>query len=65
MMPSYLRDFFGFPRFLLKTYDLYWSSKKKAFTAGARSEEALETSNKIIYDVGTHRNPYYMIKQNR
>lgn len=65
MMPSYLRDFFGFPRFLLITYDLYWSSKKKAFTAGVRSEEALETSNKIIYDVGTQRNPYYMIKQNR
>jgi anaerobic magnesium-protoporphyrin IX monomethyl ester cyclase len=65
MMPAYLRDFFGFPRFLLKTYDLYWNAKKKGHLDSSATSEALETSNKIVYDLGGSRNPYFVIKQNR
>ena len=64
MMPAYLRDFFGFPRFLLETYDLYWNAKKKGRLDSSQTAEALETSNKIVYDLGESKNPYFMIRQN-
>ena len=59
MMPSYVRDFLRFPRFLLETYNLYSEGKKKS----VNTDGAMESSGKIIYDMSdTSKNPYYMIK---
>lgn len=65
MMPSYIRDFLSFPKHLLEAYDLYHYGKKRKEDMSAKIEEAIETSNKIIYDLDNAiKNPYYMIKQN-
>lgn len=65
MMPKYLRDFFGFPRFLLDTYDLYWKYRRNGSLDARAVEEVLETSNKIVYDQENRKNPYFMIKESR
>lgn len=65
MMPRYLRDFFGFPRYLLSTYDLYWKYRKNSTLDARAVEEVLETSNKIVYDEENRKNPYFMIKESR
>ena len=65
MMPSYIRDFLNFPKLLFETYDLYWYGKKHKSEFSMKIKEALETSNRIIYNVdGNTKNPYYLIKQN-
>ncbi|OWP55994.1 MAG: B12-binding domain-containing radical SAM protein [Thermoplasmatales archaeon B_DKE] len=63
MMPMYVRDFFMFPKFLLRTYDTYWINKDNMILDDAKVEEALATSNTIVYDLGESKNPYYMIKE--
>ncbi len=65
MMPNYLRDFMKFPKFLLKTYDLYSRFKKSGITEGNRVREAKENSNRIVYDQGNRKNPYFMIEESR
>ncbi len=65
MMPAYLRDFFGSPRFLMETYDLYWKYKKNKSIDGSQMAEILQTSNSIVYDLDQSKNPYFMIKQNK
>lgn len=64
MIPSYIRNFLSLPKTILKTYDMYWYGKNHREEFKMKVKEALETSNKIIYDMGNTRNPYYMIKQN-
>ncbi len=61
MMPVYLRDFFSFPRFLFRTYDLYSYGRKKMKISQERIKEILQTSNKIVY-ANKQKNPYFMIK---
>ena len=65
MMPQYIRDFFTWPRQLFETYNLYSYGKKQGLTDLARLNEVLETSNKIVYDLGESKNPYFMIKESR
>ena len=65
MMPQYLREFFGFPRYLLQTYDLYWNFRKHPALDAEKVAETLETSNKIVYDQGQKKNPYFLIKESR
>ena len=63
MMPVYIRDFLHFPRFLMRTYDLYWNGKKANPLDGNKAEEVMNSANKIIYDISDgNKNPYYMIK---
>lgn len=65
MMPEYLRDMARFPRELLRTYDIYWKFRKKNNISEERIMEALESSNKIVYDQENRKNPYFMIKESR
>ncbi len=63
MMPSYIRDFLNFPKFLMGTYDLYWKGKKKTSLDLKKAQEAMDSSNRIVYDLSDgNKNPYYMIK---
>jgi anaerobic magnesium-protoporphyrin IX monomethyl ester cyclase len=65
MMPQYLRDFMKFPKFLLKTYDLYSKFKSQGGVDNSRANEARANSNRIVYDQGGKRNPYFMIEESR
>ncbi|MCL4341362.1 MAG: B12-binding domain-containing radical SAM protein [Candidatus Thermoplasmatota archaeon] len=65
MMPQYLRGFVSFPRHIFQTYDLYWHFRKHPNLDAEKVSEALETSNKIVYDQEKKRNPYFMIKESR
>ena len=65
MMPMYVRDFFSFPKFLLKTYDTYWEGSKTPILENGKVEEALATSNTIVYDLDGSKNPYFMIKESQ
>ncbi len=63
MMPAYIRDFLSFPKYIFRTYDLYSRAKKYGFVNKNDVREFLGSSNKIIYDLGKSKNPYYMIKK--
>lgn len=63
MMPSYLRDIFGLPRFLMDTQRKYREGRRKLGIDEKQLEELMETSNKIVYDLSGTKNPYFMIKE--
>jgi anaerobic magnesium-protoporphyrin IX monomethyl ester cyclase len=63
MMPNYIRDFFTWPRQLFETYNLYSYGRKHEIIDPERLREVLETSNKIVYELGDSKNPYFMIKE--
>ncbi len=65
MMPKYLRDFMRFPKFLFRTYDLYAKFKKEGNVDRTKIQEAMENSNRIVYDQGNKKNPYFLIKESR
>lgn len=65
MMPRYLHDFAKFPKFLLRTYDLYSKFKKEGTVDGTKIREAFESSSRIVYDQGNRKNPYFMIEESR
>lgn len=65
MMPKYIRDFMKFPKFLLKTYDIYSRFKKEGTVESSRVKEARENSDKIVYDQNGRKNPYFMIDESR
>ena len=56
MMPLYVRDFFLFPKFLLKTYNTYWEGSRIPIIEKGKVEEVLSTSNAIVYDLDGSRN---------
>lgn len=64
MMPSYLKDFLAWPRILFQTYDSMHEGMRRKPDIG-NIEEILETSNKVVYDLGNSKNPYFMIKESK
>lgn len=65
MMPQYIREFMGFPKFLLNTYNMYWKAMKKGFVHASDNRRIAASSGKIIYDLEEKKNPYFMIKRER
>jgi len=63
MMPTYIREFLGFPRHILKTTRLYHTLAKLYPTSKEKIQELLEFSSKIIYLEVGGKNPYFMIKE--
>jgi anaerobic magnesium-protoporphyrin IX monomethyl ester cyclase len=65
MMPSYISDFLNFPKFIMNTQRIYSKGKNLAEISREKIAELVETSNKIVYDLGDSKNPYFMIKQSK
>jgi anaerobic magnesium-protoporphyrin IX monomethyl ester cyclase len=65
MMPSYISDFLSFPKFIMNTQKIYSKGKNLAQIRREKISELIETSNKIVYDLGYSKNPYFMIKESR
>ncbi len=63
MIPDYIKDIVGFPRHLIETWSIYANGKQMSKDDLLNVSEVLETSNKIVYDTGGKKNPYFMIKE--
>lgn len=62
-IPDHIRSIASFPRFLMETWSLYTNGKEFRDVDLRKVSEAMETSNKIVYDLSDTKNPYFMIKQ--
>ncbi len=65
MMPSYIRDIVSFPKFLMNTRRIYSRGRDLAENSREKISELLKTSNRIVYDLGNSKNPYFMIKESK
>ncbi|MEM1613701.1 MAG: radical SAM protein [Thermoplasmatales archaeon] len=63
MMPSYLKDIYNFPKFLIETNRKFRKGSNMSGISEEQINELLETSNKVVYDLNGSKNPYFMIKE--
>ena len=64
-MPTYVRGFFMFPKFLLKTYDIYLESSRIPILENGKVEEVLSSFNTLVCDLDENENPYSMVRESQ
>ena len=65
LMPTYVRGFFMFPQFLLKTYDIYLESSRIPILENGKVEEVLLSFNTLVCDLDENENPYSMVRESQ
>ncbi len=65
LMPTYVRGFFMFPKFLLKTYDIYLESSRIPILENGKVEEVLSSFNTLVCDLDENENPYSMVRESQ
>ena len=65
LMPTYVRGFFMFPKFLLKTYDIYLESSRIPILENGKVEEVLLSFNTLVCDLDENENPYSMVRESQ
>ena len=65
LMPTYVRGFFMFPKFLLKTYNIYLGSSRIPILENGKVEEVLSSFNTLVCDPDENENPYSMVRESQ